>query len=167
MEKFFTVDGSIFSVNQDCTLTQYATISEAFASNSLCVIQSQLTYENMLVRGRNEQWYQNTKYSLYEINSIKKADRVKIGRWAINGIFAPRGSNTLHCNFIDPFGKVLGQILKGPDSLELITQAFSKVREMNNYESGLNYELMQENLKLRQEIDLLKIKLASHVSADR
>ena len=161
MDKFFTVDGSIFSVNQDCTLTQYATLLEAFSSDPLCVIQSKLTYENMLVRGRNEQWYQNSKYSLFDPNTKREVEKVRIGSWVISGLYAPRGANSLHCNFIDPLGKVISEIFEGAAGLELITYAFLKIREMNNYESTLNYTLMMENLKLKQEVELLKGRLTS------
>ena len=165
MDKFFTVDGRILAVNQDCSLTEYATHLEAFASNPLCVIQSQATYENVLVQGRNEQWFQNTKYLLFQPNRIQKADSIKVGSWSIKNVFEPRRSNSLHCDFVDPLGKVVRHNLSGDNGLKLLTQAFLKVREMNNYESALNYELIQENLKLKQELDSLKNKLASHIPA--
>lgn len=40
-------------------------------------------------------------------------------------------------------------------------QAFLKIREMNNYESALNYTLVEENLKLKQEIVELKERLGN------
>ena len=169
MDKFFTVDGSIFAVNQDCSLTEYGSIQEACDSDPICVIRAQITYENMLVRGLYEHWYQNTKYQLFQADKPQKADCIKVGKWAIKGIFAPRSGSkaSLHCAFIDPLGKVIGQVFVADNGQKLITEAFLRLREMNNFESALNYELIQENLKLKQEVDALKIRLASYAPASQ
>lgn len=168
MDKFFTKDGSIFSVNQDCSLTEYNTVQEAFASNPICVVQAQGTYENMLVRGLYEHWYQNTKYLLFQPNNPQKVDSIKVGGWAIKSILIPRssGSVSLHCAFIDPLGKVKSQVFVGDNGQKLLTVVFLKLREMNNHESGMHYELVQEIVKLKQEVDILKTKLASHAQAE-
>ena len=163
MDKFFTVNGRILAVNQDCSLTEYATHLEAYASNPLCVLQGQATYENVLVQGRNEQWFQSTAYLLFQLDKTQKVDSFKVGSWSIKNIFQPRHLNSLHCNFVDPLGKVVRHIISGENGLKLLTQAFLKVREMNNYESALNYELLQENLKLKQESELLRKQLVSHM----
>lgn len=163
MDAFFTVDGQILSVNQDCSLTEYATYLEAFSSNPICVIQSQATYENVLVQGRNEKRFQNNKYLLFQPNRTQKVDSLKVGSWSIKDLLEPRRANSLHFDVVDPLGKVIRQMLSGDNRLQLLTHAFLKVREMNNYESALNYKLIQENLRLKQELDSLRKQLASHM----
>ena len=156
MERFFTVDGAILSINQDCSVAEFITLAQAFEQNPVCVLRGQATFENMvLANGRKDQWYQSSKYILFA-DERTKTQLVQVGKWLINNLYEPRNADALHCNFVDPLGKIIEQVFKGSQSRTRLTQAFTKLREMNNYESALNYNLLEENLKLKQEIARLK-----------
>lgn len=155
MERFFTVDGAVLSINHDCSVTEFASLADAFATSPLCVLRGQSTFENMLVRGRNEHWYQNNRFILYS-DKYTKMQSAKIGNWFITNLYQPRSADALHCEFVDPFGKISNQIIKGNQGYASLTKAFMRIREMNNYESILNYNLLEENLKLKEEIARLK-----------
>ncbi len=162
MERFFTVDGAILSINQDCSITEFATLAQAFEQNPLCVLKGQATFENMvLANGRKDQWYQSNKYILFA-DKHTKTQLVSVGNWSVKGLYEPRNADALHCSFVDPLGKIAEQIFKGSQSRMRLTQAFAKLREMNNYESALNYNLLEENLNLKQEITKLKEILEKH-----
>lgn len=155
MDKFFTENGVVLAVAQDCSIIEFASIQQALESSPICALQARVTYENMLVRGLIERWYQNTKYDIYSIgHSVVQS--LKIGKWQIRNLYLPRGADTLHCDFVDPIGKILHQEIKEIRGYRALSQAFRNIREMNNYESVLNYQLMKENEQLRNELTKLR-----------
>lgn len=159
MEKFFKVDGKILAINQDCSVTEFATLLDAFATNPICVLREQATYENVEFSGKKQQWYQNNRYILFS-NEHTKAETIKVGKWLIKSLHEPRNTDTLHCDFVDPIGKIIIQEFKGNQVRPRLIQAFTKIREMNNYESALNYSLLEENIKLKNELARIKAVLA-------
>lgn len=91
---------------------RFATITEASVANPLCVLKARITYENMLVHGRNEQWYQNTKHIICS-DKCTELKSIMVGNWGVKNIYLPRGIDALHRDFIDSLGKVVSQIFKG------------------------------------------------------
>lgn len=158
MEKFFTLDGKILAVNQDCSTTVFATVTNAIVANPLCVLKARELYENVSFNGREEQWYQNTRYRIYNSTGTL-VEQLMVGNWFVRDFISPRNTNTLLCEFVDPMGKIVPQNFAESTNEKRITNVFLKIREMNNYESALNYSLHEENMLLKQQLIKLREKL--------